>query len=236
MNFFSRFFGTFLDPGKTFKALAEKPIWVNALIVLLIVSAAFSYLVAPFMQKDSLQMMEDSAAKLKQKWGEERYNQALQRIKSTSQTGLLIRSAVLSPVTLLIGFLFSSLIVFGLGRLFSTQGNYLQVFSIFLHANFVDKILGNALRLLLIFSRKSVMQTSTSIAVFFPKLEVTSTLYAVLSQFDFFQLWLFGIFGLGLASVFKINPKKALVISFGFWLIKSLFNIALNLLTMSFLR
>lgn len=90
MNFFSRFFGTFLDPGKTFKALAEKPIWVDALIVLLIVSATFSYLVAPFMQKDSLQMMEDNAAKLKQKWGEERYNQALQRTKSTSQTGLLI--------------------------------------------------------------------------------------------------------------------------------------------------
>jgi hypothetical protein len=236
MNFFSRFFGTFFDPGRTFAALSEKPIWVNALIVLLIVSAAFSYLVAPFMQKDSLLMMEDNAAKLKQKWGEERYNQALQRTKSTSQTGLLIRSAVLSPVTLLIGFLFSSLIVLGLGRLFSTQGNYLQVFSIFLHANFVDKILGNALRLLLIFTRKSVMQTSTSIAVFFPKLEVTSAVYAVISQFDFFQLWLFGIFGLGLASVFKINPKRAFIISFGFWLIKSLFYVALNLLTMSFMR
>lgn len=242
MNFFSRFFGTFLDPSRTFAALAEKPIWVDALIVLLILTALFSYLVAPFMQKDSLQMMEDNAAKLKQKWGEERYNQeALQRTKSTSQTTLLIRTAVLSPVTILIVFLFSSLIVLGLGRLFSTQGNYLQVFSIFLQANFVDKILGNALRLLLIISRKSVMQTSTSVAAFFPKLEVTSVAYAVLGQFDIFQLWLFGIFGLGLASVFKISQKKALVISYGFWLIKSLFYIGLNLiglnlLTMSFMR
>jgi len=236
MNFFSRFSGTFLDPGKTFKALAEKPIWVDALIILLILAAAFSYLVAPYMQKDSVQMLEDNASKLKQKWGEERYNQALQRTKDTSPTGLLIRSVALAPMTLLIGFLFSSLIVLGLGRLFSTQGHYLQVFSILLHANFVDKILGNALRLLLIFSRKSVLQTSTGLAVFFPKLEVTSLAYAVLGQFDFFQLWVFGIFGLGLASIFKINPKKGLLISYGFWLIKSLFYITLNVLTMSFMR
>jgi hypothetical protein len=236
MNFFSRFFGTFSDPSRTFAALAEKPIWVDALIVLLIVSAAFSYLVAPYMQKDGLQMLEDNAAKLKQKLGEERYNQALERTKNTSQTRLLINSFALSPVTLLIILLFSSLIVLGLGRLVSTQGNYLRVFSVLLHANFVDKILGNALRLLLIFSRKSVMQTSTSLAIFFPKLEVTSVAYIVLGQFDFFQLWLFGIFGLGLAFVFKISPKKALVISYVFWFIKSLFNIAMGLLFMSYMR
>jgi hypothetical protein len=236
MNFFSRFLGTFFDPGKTFKALAEKPIWVDALIVLLIVSAVFAYLVAPFAQKDSLQMIEDSAAKIKQKYGEERYNQILQRTQGTSPRSVLIRSVVLTPVTMAIGFLFSSLIVLGLGRLTSTQGNYVQVFSALLHANFIDKVLGNALRLVLILSRKSVFQTSTSLAVFFPKLEVTSIAYAVLGQFDFFQLWLFGIFALGLASIFKVSPKKAFVISYAFWLIKSLFYIGINLLTMSALR
>ena len=236
MNFFSRFFGTFFDPGRTFAALAEKPIWVDALIVLLIVGAVFSYLVAPYMQKDSLQMMEDNAAKLKQKWGEERYNLAIERTKSTSSTRLLINAAILSPMTLLIGLLISALIVLGLGRMVSTRGNYLKVFSVLIHANFVDKILGNALRLVLIFGKKSVFQTSTSLAAFFPKLEVTSVPYVVLGQFDFFQLWLFGIFGLGLAAIFKINLKKALFVSYAFWLIKSVFNIALSLLFMSFMR
>mgnify|MGYP001039828844 CR=1 FL=1 len=236
MNFFSRFFGIFFDPGRTFAVLAERPVWVDALIVLLIVAAVFSYLVAPYMQKDSLQMMEDNAAKLKQKWGEERYNLVLQRTQSISSARRLINSAVLSPMTLLIGLLFSSLIILGLSRIVSTQGNYLKVFSALIHANFVDKILGNALRLLLIIGKKSVLQTSTSLAAFFPKLEVTSLPYIVLAQFDFFQIWLFGIFGLGLAAIFKINLKKALFISYGFWFIKSLFNIALSLLLMSYLR
>jgi Yip1 domain len=236
MNFFSRFFGTFSDPGRTFAGLAEKPIWVDALVVILIVGAIFSYLIAPYMQKDSLQMMEDNAAKLKQKWGEEGYNRAIQRTKSTSSTRLLINAAVVSPMTLLIGLLLSALIVFGLSRMVSTEGNYLKVFSVLVHANFVDKILGNALRLLLIFNKKSVFQTSTSLAAFFPKLEVTSLPYVVLGQFDFFQLWLFGIFGLGLAAIFKINLKKALFISYAFWLIKSVFNVAITLLFMSYLR
>ena len=236
MNFFSRLLGTFLNPGRTFAALAEKPVWLDALIVLLIVGAVFSYLVAPYMQKDSLQMLEDNAAKLKQKWGEERYNLAVERTKSTSSARLLINAAILAPMTFLIGLLLSALVVFGLSRMVSTEGNYLKVFSVLVHANFVDKILGNALRLLIIFSRKSVLQTSTSLAAFFPKLEVTSPAYAALGQFDFFQLWLFGIFGLGLAAIFKIAPKKGLLISYTFWLIKSLVNIGLSLWFMSYMR
>ncbi len=227
MNFISRFLGTFLDPGRTFRAIAAKPIWVDALIVLLIVIVLYNYLVAPIMQKDSLQIWEDNAAKLKDKWGEERYNQALERIKSGSR---LLSAGVIVPVTYLIGLLFSALIVLGMGRLVSTQGSYLQVFSLLVHASFVDKVLGNGLRLLLILSRKSVMQTSTGLAIFFPTLEITSPAYVILSQVDFFQLWLFGIFGLGLAYAFKFDTKKGLFISYTFWVLKSLLAIALGLL------
>ncbi len=227
MNFISRFFGTFLDPGRTFRAIAAKPIWVDALIVLLIVIVLYSYLIAPIMQKDSSQLWEDHAAKLKDRWGEERYNQALERIKSGSR---LLSAGVIVPVTYLIGLLFSALIVLGMGRLASTQGSYLQVFSLLIHANFVDKVLGNGVRLLLVLSRKSVMQTSTGLAIFFPTLEVTSPAYVILSQVDFFQLWLFGIFGLGLAYAFKFDVKKGLFISYTFWVLKSLLAIGLGLL------
>jgi hypothetical protein len=232
MNFISRFLGTFFDPRRTFAALAEKPVWVDALIVLLIVVTVFSYLIAPYQRQDSVKLIEDSAAKMKQRFGEEGYNRALERAQSSS----LARTLVLPPVFLLVGFLFSSLIILGLGRLTSTQGNYVQVFSALLHANFVDKILGNAVRLALILSRKSVVQTTISLAAFFPKLEVTSVAYIILAQFDFFQLWLFGILGLGLASIFKISARKAMVISYGFWLLKSALYVGLGLLSSSFLR
>ncbi|MBC8358966.1 MAG: hypothetical protein H8E54_08480, partial [Candidatus Aminicenantes bacterium] len=102
-----------------------------------------------------------------------------------------------------------------------------------IHASLVDKILGNAIRLVLILTRKSVFQTTTSLALFFPRLDITSSAYRVLSQVDFFQLWLFGILGYGLSSVFKIELKKALIISYGFWLLKSILYIAMSFLSPS---
>jgi hypothetical protein len=228
MNFFNRFLGTFFDPSKTFRTIAERPVWVDVLIVVLILLAVYNYLIAPYAQKDSLQLLEDRSVRLKEKWGEEGYNRYLNRVQNPNP----VLTLVLTPVTYLIGFLFSSLVLLGLGKLTSTQGNYLQVFSLLLHANLVDKFLGNALRLILVLSRKSVFQTSTSLAIFFPKLEVTSMAYAVLSQVDFFQLWLFAILGIGLASAFKISQKKALFISYLFWLLKALFSVALISLQM----
>jgi len=79
------------------------------------------------------------------------------------------------------------------------------------------------------------MQTTTSLALFFPKLEVTSTAFIILSQVDFFQLWLFGVLSYGLAIIFKIELKKALILSYGFWVLKSLFNIGISLISMRFL-
>jgi hypothetical protein len=229
LNFFARFVGTFLDPSKAFRSLAERPVWVDALVIILILIAIYSYITFPVAQKDSLRMTEDNAARLKEKWGEEGYNRLLGRMTNGNRA---LASLLITPLTYLIGFLFSALIILGIGRLAATQGNYLQVFSLLVHANFVDKFLGNALRLFLVTTRQSVFQTSTGLAVFFPGLEATSTAYAVLSQVDFFQLWMFGILGIGLASAFKVSGRKALIISYGFWVLKSLFSLALYILQM----
>jgi hypothetical protein len=110
------------------------------------------------------------------------------------------------------------------------------VLSALVHASLVDKVLGNAVRLALALTRQSLMQTSTSLALLFPKMEVTSTPYIMLTQIDFFQIWMFGILAFGLAAIFKIQPKKALFLSYGLWLLKALFNIGIGLVGMSFLR
>lgn len=235
MNFFSRLQGSFFSPQNTFKAISEKPVWVDALIILLIASALFSYIIAPYAQKDTLKAFENNV-KLKERLGEQRFNQMIERMRTPSKTGILVRSLLLSPVSLLLGLLLSSLIILVLGRISSTEGKYIQVFSAFLHANFIDKILGSALRLFLILSRQSVMQTTTSLAIFFPQLEVTSPTFVILSQFDFFQLWMFGIFGFALAHIFKTDVKKAMILSYVFWLLKSLLYVALGMLSLRFMR
>lgn len=232
MNLISRLQGVFFNPKQTFTALSKKPYWLDALLIILIAFTIFSYLAAPYHRQDSIRIWEDST-KLKERMGEEAYKERIEQIKNPSQLQNIL-GIVLAPIGLTIGLLISSLVIFFMGRIGSLEGKYIQVFSALVHANFIDKLLGNALRTVLIFGKKSVMQTTTSLAVFFPTLDYTSQAYIILSQFDFFQLWLFGILGFGLSAIFKISLKRALFLSYGFWLIKSLLNIAMWWISMRF--
>jgi len=219
----------------TFKFISEKPVWFDALIILLILLSIITYIVTPYSNMDRAEILKNNI-EYQERMGEEAFKQRIEQLENPSRTLVILSSFLLSPVSYVVGFLISSLIILAIGRFLSTEGNFKQVFSAYLHANFIDKILGNAVRLPLILSRKSVMQMTTSLAVLFPRLEVTSFGYIVLSQFDFFQLWLFGILGYGLSHIFKIETKKALIISYGFWLLKSLFYIALAYLGMRLIR
>ena len=234
MDLFNRLQGIFFNPKVTLKAISEKPIWIDALIILLIAWALFNYITTPYLQKDTLQLLQ-SSDKLQERMGEDRFNEMIKRTKNPTKASVLLSNFLTKPGFLLVGFLFSSLIILAISRMFSTEGNYKQVLAAVLHANFIDKILGNALRLVLILTRKSFMQTTTSLALFFPKLEVTSPAFIILSQVDFFQLWLFGVLGYGLSSIFKIELKKALILSYSFWVLKSLLYIVYGLIAIRFI-
>jgi len=235
MSLFKRLEGVFFSPKPVFQALAEKPVWVDALVVLLILLAVFAYFVMPFQQQDQIGMFKDNA-KLKERMGETRYAELMTRLEAPPTAGAVVRGVAFGPVLNLLGIFFSSLILLVMGRFISSQGGYLPVLAAVVHANFIDKLLGNGVRALLIATRHSVMQTSTSLALLFPKMEVTTPAYVILGQLDFFQIWMFGVLGLGLSAVFKIEMKKAMFISYGFWLIKSLLYIALGIFGLRFLR
>lgn len=232
MNLFSRLQGLFFNPKETFEGLSKKPTWLDAFLIVLIAFTLFSYLAAPYQRQDTIQIWENST-KLRETMGEESYHERIEQIKNPSQAQKIL-GVVLAPVGLSIGLLISSLVLLLMGRIGSLEGKYVQVFSALVHANFIDKLLGNAIRIFLIVGKKSLIQTTTSLAILFPNLDYTSKAYIFLSQFDFFQLWLFGILGFGLSAIFKISLKRALFISYGFWFIKSLLNIAMLILSMRF--
>ena len=229
MSFFTRLQGVFFNPQFTLKAISEKPIWVDTLIITLILLTILSAFIVPIAQKEGLQDMKNNV-ELRERMGEERFQQRIDFMENPPKWYFFLTAIIMPIIAHLIGYLLPSLIILGMGRMFSTEGNYKQVFSVYLHASLIDRIFGNVVRLTLILIRKSVIQTTTSLALFFPKLETSSSGYKVLSQFDFFQLWFYGILGYGLSAIFKIELKKALVISYGFWLIKSLLYIVLGLL------
>jgi hypothetical protein len=232
MTFFSRLFGVFFNPKDTLKALSERPIWADMLILLLVLVTVYATLIAPYIPKDQIKLLE-SDVKAREQMGEDAYHQQLELWKNPPPF-MAIAGIIMQPVSLLIGLLIQSLIILGMGRLISTEGKYIQIFSSFVHANVINLVLGNALRAFLITSRESVFQTTTSLALFFPRLETMSPGYVVLTQVDFFQLWVFGILGFALSEIFKIELKKALILSYSFWFIRGLFYIAIGLLDMKF--
>lgn len=229
MNFFNRLQGIFFNPKDTLKAISEKPVWMDTMIVLLVVIMVFSVIVLPYAQKDQLQSLK-SNVELQERLGEEAYQQQLDFLENPPKWFFIVFTVIGPLFTTMIGFFLPPLILLAFGRMVSTEGSYKQTLSVYLHASFVNNIFGNAVRLILILTRKSVMQTTTSLALFFPKMEITSTSFRVLSQIDFFQIWFFGILAFGISSVFKIDIKKSLFLSYGFWFLKSLLYIGLGAL------
>jgi Yip1 domain len=235
MSLVKRIEGVFFSPRPTFDGLAAKPVWIDTLVVVLVALIAFNFIVLPYMQKDQLSLMKDNAA-LKERLGEDNYAKLIERTENPKKSSQIIQLFVTTPLFYLAALLLQSLFLLILGRLVSTQGVYVQVLSALVHASLIDKFLGNAVRAVLALTRQSLMQTSTSLALLFPQMEVTSTTYIMLAQIDFFQIWTFGILAFGLAAIFKVPLKKALALSYGVWILKALANIGIGLLGMSFLR
>jgi hypothetical protein len=235
MSLVKRIEGVFFSPRPTFEGLAAKPVWIDTLVVVLLALIAFNFIVLPYMQKDQLALMKDNVA-LKERMGADSFDKLIARTENPSKASQTLQIFVTTPLFYLAALLLQSLILLILGRFVSTQGTYVQVLSALVHASLVNTVLGNAVRLLLALTRQSLMQTSTSLALLFPHMEVTSTSYIMLTQIDFFQIWMFGILAFGLAAVFKIPAKKALVLSYGVWILKAVFNVGIGLVGMSFLR
>ena len=235
MSLFKRVVGIFTSPRQVFEALAEKPVWIDVLIVVLIALMLYSYVIFPIAQQERLEFNRDSV-KLRERMGDEAFDKMIHKLENPTTGDRLFQAFILAPLFVFAILLLQGLFLLVLGRFVSTQGRYVQVLAVLVHASLVDKLLGNAVRLVLALARKSVMQTSTSLVLLFPKMEVTSTAFAVLSQIDFFQLWMFGILAFGISAVFKIELKKALVLSYALWLLKALVNILLSVIGMSFFR
>lgn len=233
MSFSNRLQGVFFNPKETLHSISEKPVWIDTLIVLLVVIMIFSFIILPYARQDQIQVLKNDV-RLQERLGEENYQRQLEFLENPPQWFTIIFSIIAPFLMTAVGFFLPPLILLAFGRMFSTDGNYKQTLSVYIHASIVHNILGNAVRLVLILTRKSVVQTTTSLALFFPRMEVTSTSFRILSQFDFFQIWFFGILAFGLASTFKINMNKALFISYGFWFLKSLLYVGLGALGAQF--
>lgn len=214
-----RFVGALLFPARTFPVLSERPVWVDALLVVLAAGAVYGSLVFPFARQDRLRTFQASAAGFVEKYGEAQYAEAVARIEGESRA---LGAFVVRPLLSLTSLLFISLVALAAGRSLTRRGHFLQVFSALLHAAFADVVVGNAVRLALIRSRGTTLHLPTGLGAFFPDLSAGTAAYAALARVDVFSLWTYGLFGVGLAAIFKLGLAKGLALSCAIWLLGGL--------------
>jgi len=209
MNFGDRVLGVFFNPRQTLEAVAEKPVWWDVLIVLLVAMSVYTALIMPFATREALANYQSPTG-------------APPPDFSQMPKWVLAIGMIAGLVSILVMVFLACGVIYLVGRLFSPVGDFAKIVAVYLHAGLVDSLLGNIVRLALILVKKS-MRVSTSLAVLLPaEVPLRSFWYILLSQFDFFRLWAFGILAFGLSAVFKVDRKKALGIAFLSWLILTL--------------
>ncbi|MBM3296066.1 MAG: hypothetical protein FJY83_00525 [Candidatus Aminicenantes bacterium] len=221
MNLPARIQGVFFEPRATLREVAAKPVWADVLVVTLVVLALYTVLVMPYASKEALSHFQV----------EGREAPDLSRMPKW----LIVIPLLLGLLSATAAVFISSGIVFLLGRVFSRRGEFKPVLSVYLHAGLVDGLLGNAVRLGVVLTKKTALVV-TGPALFLPDLTPRSFLFLALSPFDFFRLWMFGVLAAGLAAVFDIDGKKALLVSFLAWLLLSSVSVGLGGLGMALSR
>jgi hypothetical protein len=233
MNFLKKFFNVIIKPNQTFKEISKKPEWKKVLIVLLVGVALYSFLIGPYKAKDSADMLRNNV-KLQQKIGVEKFEKLIERTENPTLLSRIFHSFLFIPIIVIIGLLISSSVIFGISRLFSREGNFKNLFSSFLHANFIHLILGNIVRLCIVFLKKSSLITM-SLAIFFPKITIASIPFLILSQFDFFYIWTLLVLAFGISYIFKITLRKSFLIVLIFWILKSTVYVIVEYLWLNFI-
>ena len=115
MSLFKRLSGVFFEPRPTFEGLAARPVWIDALVVVLLALIAFNLVVAPILQKDQLSLLKDNAA-LRERMGEDSYAKMIERTEHPSPASRIMQTFVITPLYYLIAILLQSLFLLILGR------------------------------------------------------------------------------------------------------------------------
>jgi len=213
MSLPARIQGVFFEPRATLRAVAAKPLWLDVLAVTLVALAAYTAFIMPYASREALSHFQSDGQPPPD--------------LSRMPKWLLVIPVFIGLFSIAAVVFISSGILYLAGRLFSPRGEFKQVLAVYLHAGLVDGLLGNAVRLTVALLNKTALVV-TGPALFVPGLPPRSFLFLALGPFDFFRLWMFGIMAFGLAAVFEVDEKKALLVSFLAWLALSAMSVGMG--------
>ncbi len=220
-------FGVLTSPTATYERLRENPVWLGAMIVLLLVAIIGSLIALP--KVDFADVARTQIESSSQQMTEEQMEQA---IEMGSKFGKYFAVLNVFP-GLPIGWLIVTLLMWVMIRMLGgVDLSFKQAFSTTINS-MAPWILHSVLSIPLILGRSEISGEELqqggvlkhSLGAF---VEAEGALQQVLLSINVFSLWTVVLLGIGFAVVGKVSRGKGMAAAFGLWILGVLIKVALS--------
>jgi hypothetical protein len=211
--------GVLISPGKTFRAIAARPTWGIALIVLILCGAAVGLLAAP--RTDFEDIIRQTTAKSGREVPQEQLDKQIEFMQK-ARTPMMVAGAFVAPIL----YCLLALLPWVALKLLGSDLDYRQSLSVVVHS-FMPAVVSALLSIPVILSRPSWgyedlrdnSYLASSLAAVAGTPDTPAPLYALLASLDFFSLWTLFLLILGYREVGKVSTAKAATTMIVLWLV-----------------
>jgi hypothetical protein len=211
-----RLVGVLVSPEKTFRSIAERPTWVLALVVLVLLGVLVSELT--FRRMDPEEIVRAQSSFSGQDLSPAEVDQRIEVVEKFGRFGQLFKVVLLGPLVLLTIALLSWMAL----RLLGAELSYTSSLSVTLHS-FMPWALALLLSLPVVFSRQSITNAENQEGLLLSNLGVLATedtgpaFRTVLASIDLFTLWTIVLLTLGLSNVGRVSKGAAALTAIAIW-------------------
>jgi hypothetical protein len=216
---FGRVVSVLISPGKTFRAIAEKPTWVAPLLVLIVLGVLSAAMMSGKM--DWGQITRDSIAAKGQEVPEEQLETIIDFQEKAGPIFMYGGSILGQPVVfLLIALVF--LVVF---KMLGGELTFKKSFSVIVHSMMPRALMG-VLSIPVILGKsefgfeelKTGSLLTSNLGAFAPE-DASSAVVALLSSVDVFSIWVLALLVIGFGAVAKVSKGAAAAGVIGLWVV-----------------
>jgi len=199
----------FVDPAKVFARIDAGLSWWKPFVAITMVNIAIGYFMLPFRRK----LIEISL----QGQPPEKAQEALSQMDKFGPIGLITVPIFLIILTLIIAGIVHVII-----NIMSSRSSFKKTLSLICFSGLIG-LLGQIIGSLVLLSRgvesvesQADLMMSFSLAPLFP--DAKGAVAALMQSFGIFEIWYYIVLILGVAAIFKISRKSAIVAAIPSWL------------------
>ena len=217
-----RLIGALVSPGETFRAIGERPTWLPALLILIILGGAVAVVIQ--LKSDPEEMVREQFAALKVDVPQEQIDKAVEDAENRS-TGAKVGLAAAGIVFQAVIYALVALLFWVAFKMFGSEMDYLRSLATTVHA-YLPLAVGSLLNLPLMLSRETITFEDvrnggvlvSSLKALAPE-DASPVTESLLGSLDLFTIWTLVLLTIGFKAVAKVSTAVASGIVILLWLI-----------------